>query len=89
MTNICVPFGYPRLCFRVVNSKLTVLNFHFYLVFVTKVAAMFGFLSKETVPYPLKKEGEGGDSSCPLLFVGGVCLFVVLWFCLGVVWFFL
>lgn len=48
------------------------MNFHFHLVFVTKVAAMFGFLSKETAPCPLKQEIEGGHFShrllCPVLF---------------------
>lgn len=56
MTNMYVPFGHPCLCFGAVKNKLTLLKaFPFLLALITKVAAMFGFLSKDTASYPLKE----------------------------------
>lgn len=66
------------------------MHFHFYLVFITKVAAMFGFLSKETAPYPLSASKKVKEETlhAPCCLLGVFCLFVVLWFGLGVVGFF-
>lgn len=54
MTNMYVAFGHPCLCFGAVK-KVTLKAFPFLLSIITKVAAMFGSLSKETASHPFKK----------------------------------
>lgn len=55
MTNIYVPFGHPCLCFGAVKKSTLLKAFPFPLGIITKVAAMFGSLSKETASHPPNK----------------------------------